>query len=116
MDSTTGRTLLFASGNLLQLLLGREMVGLHLQNPFKCGPSLVDLIFVEKNDTFVEGLLEFSVRFGLTFVNYTTGVRTPKMSARWFQKHVTPLNGLPTDGQPLPVCDRALLEDSVVVV
>jgi beta-glucosidase len=57
----------------------------------------------------------FSVRFGLTFVNYTTGQRTPKMSARWFQKHVTPLAELPNDGRPLPPCDRSLLAETVVV-
>jgi beta-glucosidase len=51
----------------------------------------------------------FSVRFGLTFVNYTTGRRTPKMSARWFQEHITPLKNLPTDGKPLPECRRKFL-------
>jgi beta-glucosidase/6-phospho-beta-glucosidase/beta-galactosidase len=42
----------------------------------------------------------FSTRFGLTYVDYTTGKRTPKMSARWFQEHVTTLKELPTDGKP----------------
>jgi beta-glucosidase len=59
----------------------------------------------------------FATRFGLTFVNYTTQERTPKMSLRWFKKYVTGLRSLPSDGQPLPPCDPAeLMEDEVVTV
>jgi len=54
----------------------------------------------------------FSTRFGLTYVDYSTMVRTPKLSAAWFKKHVTPLASLPTDGQPLPPCDPALLAEA----
>jgi len=54
----------------------------------------------------------FSVRFGLTFVNFTTGKRTPKKSALWFQKHVTKLSQLPTDGQPLPGCEGFFARES----
>jgi beta-glucosidase len=57
----------------------------------------------------------FSVRFGLTFVNYTTGQRTPKMAARWFQKHVTKLKHLPTDGKPLPECRPSTVENYITV-
>jgi len=52
----------------------------------------------------------FSTRFGLTFVNYTTQERTPKMSAMWFKKFITPLAELPTDGKPLPACEKSVLE------
>jgi len=57
----------------------------------------------------------FSVRFGLTFVNYTTGQRTPKMSARWFQEHVTKLKHLPIDGKPLPECRHYSTSHRIIV-
>ena len=52
----------------------------------------------------------FSVRFGLTYVDYETQIRTPKLSSAWFAKYVTTLDALPTDGLPLPACDTSLLE------
>lgn len=58
----------------------------------------------------------FSVRFGLTYVNYKTQQRIPKMSARWFQKYVTPLTELPTDGKPLPPCNPSVLHDAAISV
>lgn len=58
----------------------------------------------------------FSTRFGLTYVDYETQRRTPKLSARWFAQHVTPLKRLPTDGKPFPPCESVAatlgLEDS----
>merc|ERR1712151_1224618 len=57
----------------------------------------------------------FSVRFGLAFVNYTTGQRTPKMSARWFQKHVAKLKHLPIDGKPLPECRHYSTSHHIIV-
>jgi len=58
----------------------------------------------------------FATRFGLTFVNYTSQERTPKMSLRWFKKHVTGLRHLPVDGQPLPPCDpEEFMEHAVIV-
>lgn len=54
----------------------------------------------------------FSTRFGLTYVDYASQKRTPKLSAAWFTKHVTPLVKLPTDRRPLPACDSPdLIED-----
>jgi beta-glucosidase len=47
----------------------------------------------------------FTTRFGLTYVDYDSQVRTPKLSAAWFQEHVNTLKALPTDGQPLPACE-----------
>jgi len=58
----------------------------------------------------------YSTRFGLTFVNYTTQERTPKMSLQWFKKYVTGLKTLPTDGQPLPACDPDEFVDAATVV
>jgi len=52
----------------------------------------------------------FDTRFGLTYVDYETQARTPKLSARWFAAHVTPLRALPTNGLPFPPCDESLLE------
>lgn len=57
----------------------------------------------------------FSVRFGLTYVDYETQERIPKMSARWFQKFVNPMKKLPTDGKPFPACDPDVLLDHVIV-
>ena len=51
----------------------------------------------------------YSVRFGLTYVDYASQKRTPKLSAAWFKKHVTPLSALPKHGEPLPPCDASLL-------
>lgn len=51
----------------------------------------------------------YSTRFGLTYVDYKTQKRTPKLSSRWFKKVVTPMKSLPTDGKPLPPCDPAVL-------
>jgi len=48
----------------------------------------------------------FSTRFGLTYVDYDTQERTPKMSAAWFAKYITPSKGLP-DPDSLPYCDAA---------
>jgi len=56
----------------------------------------------------------FSTRFGLTYVNYATQKRTPKLSSAWFAKHVTPLKQLPTDGAPFPPCDVASLVGQVM--
>ena len=56
----------------------------------------------------------FSTRFGLTYVDYATQRRTPKLSAAWFTRHVTPLTSLPTDRQPLPPCDSAELVEDVL--
>ena len=47
----------------------------------------------------------YSMRFGITYVDYPTQTRTPKLSARWLAKHVTPLTSLPKDGLPLPPCE-----------
>merc|ERR1712039_383083 len=55
----------------------------------------------------------FSTRFGLTYIDYKTQQRIPKKSARWFQKHVTPMTSLPADGKPFPTCD---IGPTVVVV
>ena len=49
----------------------------------------------------------FKTRFGITHVDFKTQVRTPKLSAKWFQEHVTTLTELPTDGKPLPACGAA---------
>jgi beta-glucosidase len=49
----------------------------------------------------------YSTRFGMVYVDYQTMERSPKMSYRWFQKYITHLKQLPTDGQPLPPCDHA---------
>jgi beta-glucosidase len=51
----------------------------------------------------------FSTRFGLTYVDFDTQVRTPKLSAKWFKAHVNTMAALPTDGKPLPSCDSAHL-------
>jgi len=56
----------------------------------------------------------FSVRFGLTYVDYQTGKRTPKNSAMWFREHVTSLKQLPTDGRPLPACSSFRQSEVVV--
>jgi beta-glucosidase len=58
----------------------------------------------------------FATRFGLTFVNYTSQERTPKMSLRWFKKHVTGLRALPSDGKPLPPCDPEEFVERTVIV
>jgi beta-glucosidase len=58
----------------------------------------------------------FSVRFGLTYVDYDTQIRTPKMSAQWFKKHITPLKKLPSDGKPLPACDASVFTSSPLIV
>merc|ERR1712113_432897 len=47
----------------------------------------------------------YRTRFGMVYVDYQTMDRFPKMSYKWFQKYVTPLKHLPTDGMPLPSCD-----------
>jgi len=49
----------------------------------------------------------FSTRFGMTYVDYDTQIRTPKLSMRWF-KHVTALEQLPDDGDSLPTCESFL--------
>jgi len=56
----------------------------------------------------------FGSRFGLTYVNFTTQERHPKMSLSWFRQHVLPLKKLPVDGKPFPACD-ALWELPVMV-
>lgn len=50
----------------------------------------------------------FSTRFGMTYVDYETQVRTPKLSMRWF-KHVAALEELPADGDSLPTCESFVL-------
>merc|ERR1719359_1691835 len=37
----------------------------------------------------------YTTRFGLTYVNYKTQERSPKLSFHWMQKHVFPLKQLP---------------------
>eukprot|EP00927_Polykrikos_kofoidii_P060900 TRINITY_DN5579_c0_g3_i1.p1 TRINITY_DN5579_c0_g3~~TRINITY_DN5579_c0_g3_i1.p1 ORF type:complete len:539 (-),score=47.58 TRINITY_DN5579_c0_g3_i1:101-1717(-) len=49
----------------------------------------------------------YSSRFGLVYVDYQTMERSPKLSYKWFQKYITRLKQLPTDGKPLPPCDPA---------
>ena len=50
----------------------------------------------------------FSTRFGMTYVDYETQVRTPKLSMRWF-KSVTSLKELPAGGvDALPKCEDFL--------
>jgi len=50
----------------------------------------------------------FSTRFGLTYVDYQTQTRTPKLSLRWF-KNVTGYTHLPRNGQAgLPRCEDFL--------
>lgn len=56
----------------------------------------------------------FTTRFGLTYVDYESQTRTPKLSSRWFQEHVTSLTSLPTDGRPLPPCDSDRLRRMVL--
>jgi hypothetical protein len=51
----------------------------------------------------------YSIAFGLVHVDFKTQMRTPKLSAQWFATHITPLSHLPTDGQPLPLCDEHTL-------
>jgi beta-glucosidase len=47
----------------------------------------------------------FSTRFGLTYVDYATQIRTPKLSMEWFKK-VTQMKALPPNGQDgLPPCE-----------
>merc|ERR1712046_214221 len=47
----------------------------------------------------------FSIRFGLTYIDYHTLVRPPKLSARWFGE-VTKLKSLPANGEAgLPRCE-----------
>jgi beta-glucosidase len=47
----------------------------------------------------------FSTRFGLTYVDYATQVRTPKLSMEWFKK-VTKMDALPASGADgLPPCE-----------
>eukprot|EP00928_Gymnodinium_smaydae_P047028 TRINITY_DN31369_c0_g1_i1.p1 TRINITY_DN31369_c0_g1~~TRINITY_DN31369_c0_g1_i1.p1 ORF type:complete len:532 (-),score=35.81 TRINITY_DN31369_c0_g1_i1:195-1790(-) len=58
----------------------------------------------------------YSVRFGLTYVDYATQIRRPKLSAHWFKKHITPSSTLPHAGEPLPACDASLLDRSSNVV
>lgn len=45
----------------------------------------------------------YTTRFGLTYVDYETQERTPKLSYHWFARHVAPLKQLPKDGV-LPEC------------
>ena len=54
----------------------------------------------------------FTTRFGITYVDYDTQERTPKLSAKWFQTHVTAMTTLPTDGMPLPACESSLLHQA----
>jgi beta-glucosidase len=50
----------------------------------------------------------FSTRFGLTYVDYETQVRTPKLSMKWW-KGVTKLKELPKNGNAgLPACEALL--------
>jgi len=56
----------------------------------------------------------FSTRFGLTYVDYESQKRTPKLSARWFTKHVTPMKHLPVDGKPFPPCDAPDLVQATI--
>jgi len=50
----------------------------------------------------------FSTRFGLTYVDYTTQVRIPKLSMRWFAS-ITKLAALPSQGQDaFPTCESLL--------
>jgi len=49
----------------------------------------------------------YHTRFGMVYVDYQTMGRFPKMSYKWFQKYVTPLKKLPTDGEPFHPCDAA---------
>lgn len=58
----------------------------------------------------------YSTRFGLTYVDYSTQERTPKMSLQWFKKYVTGLKQLPSDGEPLPACDPAEFADAAMVI
>jgi beta-glucosidase len=56
----------------------------------------------------------FTTRFGLTYVDYATQKRTPKLSMRWFAA-VTQLKALPAGGvDALPTCESFLNELSVV--
>eukprot|EP00746_Dinoflagellata_sp_MGD_P166134 gnl/MRDRNA2_/MRDRNA2_95833_c0_seq1.p1 gnl/MRDRNA2_/MRDRNA2_95833_c0~~gnl/MRDRNA2_/MRDRNA2_95833_c0_seq1.p1 ORF type:complete len:650 (-),score=127.55 gnl/MRDRNA2_/MRDRNA2_95833_c0_seq1:96-1814(-) len=52
----------------------------------------------------------YTTRFGLTYMDYETQVRTPKLSFRWMAKHVMPLKKLPKDGI-LPPCSRQEFDD-----
>lgn len=50
----------------------------------------------------------FVTRFGLTYVDYHTQERIPKLSMHWFRTYVTPLRKLPTDGKPFPACESVV--------
>jgi beta-glucosidase len=51
----------------------------------------------------------FSTRFGMTYVDYVTQVRTPKLSMRWFGQ-ITKLAALPAAGQDaFPTCESLVL-------
>jgi beta-glucosidase len=47
----------------------------------------------------------YTTRFGLVHIDYEKQVRRPKLSSRWFKKHITSLPSLPDDGKPLPSCE-----------
>jgi beta-glucosidase len=49
----------------------------------------------------------FGSRYGLTFVNFTTQERYPKLSLSWLRRHVLPLKSLPVDGKPFPACEAS---------
>lgn len=52
----------------------------------------------------------FSTRFGLTYMDYKTLTRTPKLSMRWFQL-VTKLPHLPSNGNAgLPSCESLITQ------
>lgn len=52
----------------------------------------------------------YTTRFGLTYMDYETQMRTPKLTFRWMSKHVTPLKQLPSDGI-LPPCSKEEFEE-----
>ena len=53
----------------------------------------------------------FSTRFGLTFVDFDTNERTPKLSLRWFGNVTRQFTTLPVIGQDaFPLCESFLAE------
>jgi beta-glucosidase len=91
----------------------RSYIGHMSENAVKRGIPVVGYFAWSIMDNY-EWADGFTTRFGLTYVDYATQQRTPKLSMRWFSA-VTQLKSLPAGGMDaLPACESFLNELSVV--
>jgi len=91
----------------------RSYIGHMAENAVKNGVPVIGYFAWSIMDNY-EWADGFTTRFGLTYVDYETQKRTPKMSMRWFSE-VTKLKELPAGGvDALPRCESFMIQPTVV--